>query len=728
MRKRLLIAISFAASAIASLSAGPANVFAAGSAARVVLHGNVSPRAKAEFDVGPSSPSHVMNRMILLLKMDTRKQAQLDQLVSEQHDPSSANYHKWLTPAQFGQKFGRTPQEIATVTHWLVSRGFTINSVSRSGTRINFSGTAADVNRAFDANMHDYRVNGHLRHANSANPSIPSFLASLVAGPVSLSSFPRRPAHTASRRVKVGGAAKPGYTVGGSGSGYLSGGYYLSPGDFAAVYNVTGVYNMGYNGQGITIAIVGQTVADTSMWAKFRSTFGLSANAPKVIIAGTSGKLVDSGQGDEEESDIDVEWAGAVAPAATIDFVSASVSDGGIDTAAQYVVDNALAPIMSLSYDLCESDLGASGNQFYANLWEQAAAEGITVFVASGDNGAYDCVDSRGNPTATRAVNGIASTPYDIAVGGTSLSSSSQYWGTANSTTDVSALSAVPALPEAAWNDWSTSGGWYEWASGGGASTTYAKPSWQACTGVPNDGRRDVPDLSLNADANGVGYLVYTCNDGSSQCASSSYGLYAFGGTSCASPSFAGIMALIEQSLRGQWQGNANSVFYQLASTQYSATSATNTVFNDITSGTNGFVGNNVNQPGYSCTSGYDQVTGLGSIDATNLVLAYQQKFGGLWQGATDYGNGWKWLSWFGYFNTGSPPWIYHEQLGWLYPFGNSPTSIWLWDSQMNSLVWTSQTVFPFVFRARDNSWLYYAKWSSPPSFYNFTTQRWETN
>ncbi len=629
MMKRPLIAICVAASAIACLSVGPANAFAAGSAARVVLHGNVSPRAKAEYDVGPSSPSHVMNRMILLLKMDPRKKARLDRLVAEQHDPSSANYHKWLTPAQFGQKFGRTPQEIATVTHWLVSRGFTIDSVSKSGTRISFSGTAADVNRAFDANMHDYRVNGHLRHANSTNPSIPSFLASLVAGPVSLSSFPRKPAHTASRPVKVGGTAKPGYTVGGSGSGYLSGGYYLSPGDFAAVYDVNGVYNMGYNGKGITIAIVGQTVADTSMWAKFRSTFGLSSNAPKVIIAGASGQLVDSGQGDEEESDIDVEWAGAVAPAATIDFVSASVGDGGIDTAAQYVVDNNVAPIMSLSYDLCESDLGASGNQFYASLWEQAAAEGITVFVSSGDNGAYDCVGRNGYPKGTLAVNGIASTPYNIAVGGTSLSSSSQYWGTTNSSTDVSALSAIPALPEAAWNDWSTSGGWYEWASGGGASNTYSKPSWQACAGVPNDGRRDLPDLSLNADSNGVGYLVYTCNDDSSQCTSNSYGLYAFGGTSCASPSFAGIMALIEQSLTGRRQGNANSVFYQLANTQYSATGATNTVFNDITSGTNGFVGNGTNLPGFSCTSAYDQVTGLGSIDATNLVLAYQQFKGG---------------------------------------------------------------------------------------------------
>ncbi|MDR3568233.1 MAG: S53 family peptidase [Syntrophobacteraceae bacterium] len=716
MIKRALI-VAFA---VACMAFPPTGAFAVGSK-RVVLHGNVNPRANPEFDQGTSDPFLPMNQRILLLKMDPQKQAQLDRLVADQQDSSSANFHKWLTAAQFGQRFGRRPEEIATVTNWLVSQGFTIDSVSKSATMISFSGTAAAINRAFDANMHDYRVNGHLRHANSVDPSIPSALANLVAGPVSLSTFPRKPAHGAGRPLSVGGA-KASYTSGGAGN--LSPGHYLSPGDFAAVYDVNSVYGMGYTGSGITIAIVGQAPPDTSMWAKFQTTFGVPYKTPTVITAGKD-TLTDAGTGDVVESDIDVEWASSVAPAATIDYVTSAISDGGIDTSAQYIVDNNLAPVMSVSYDLCESDLGSSGNQYYSQLWEQAAAEGITVFVASGDSGAYDCVDRSGNPTGTKAVNGMASTPYNVAVGGTSLSDSTNYWSATNSAKDVSALSSIPTIPEVAWNNYSSFD--LEGASGGGASTVYAKPSWQVCPGVPNDSRRDLPDVSLNADPNNVGYLVYTCDDNNSPCSPSSYGLWAYGGTSCASPSFAAIMALIEQGLGGARQGNANTVFYRLGSAQYSGTSASDTVFNDITSGTNGFVGSGLNLTGYSCTTGYDRVTGLGSVDATHLLLAYQG-LGGLWTGATDVGSGWKFLSWFGYFYTDSYPWIYHQSLGWLYPSGTSAGSIWFWDQAMNDYWWTSQTLFPYIYRAGDNTWLYYQKGSNPPLFYNFTKKSWVNN
>ncbi len=638
MRKRLIIAaVVFAVASLAWFSLGARPSFASSGAAvsennRVTLHGNVNPRAKPEFDQGASDPSLPMNGMILLLNIDSQKQAQLDQLVAEQHDPSSANYHRWLTPAEFGQRFGRSPEEIATVKNWLTSHGFTIDSVSKSGTMINFSGTAANVDSAFKANMHDYQVNGHLRHANSINPSIPTALADVVAGPVSLTSFHRKPAHSAARALSVGGKADF-YYAGGSnpGNNLPSPGNYLSPGDFAAIYDVNTIYNsMGYTGKGVTIAIVGQAPADTTMWAKFQSTYGVPYNTPNVIIAGGQAP-VDDGEGDVEESDIDVEWAGAVAPGATIDFVTASVNGGGIDISAEYVVDNKLAPIMSLSYDDCESDLGTKVNQFYNQMWEQAASYGITVFVASGDNGAYDCVDESNDPISPKAVNGMASTPYNVAVGGTSLSGASQYWGTANSSSDVSVLSSIPTMPEVAWNDYSS---YAPYASGGGASTYYAKPSWQVCQGVPNDGKRDLPDVSLNADPDSTAYLVYTCNDDSSVCASNSYGLWAYGGTSCATPAFAGIMALIVQSLGGESQGNANTIFYQLGKTQY-AGSSTSTVFNDITSGNNGFVGSGYNNngktvdwnlPGYSCATGYDQVTGLGSVDATNFVMAYQAK------------------------------------------------------------------------------------------------------
>ncbi len=565
---------------------------------RVILHGNVNPRAKPRFDQGPSDPSLPMNRMILLLKTEPGKQAQLDRLVREQQDPSSSNFHKWLSPDEFGRRFGQSPAQMAIVKNWLLACGFTIDSVSKSGTMINFSGTAAQVDRAFEAHMHDYRVNGHLRHANSVDPSIPSELADLVVGPVSLTNFPHKPTHSKGLPLSVGGAI-PAYTEGGS--------YSLSPGDFAAIYDLNPIYNsMGYNGQGETIAIVGQAPANTSAWATFRSTFGLPPNAPNVMVAGPNTPY-DEGGGDGEESDLDVEWAGAVAPGATIDFVTAAINDGGIDTSAQYVVDNKLAPIMSVSYQFCEPE-NTSEDSFYSGLWEQAAAEGITVFVASGDYGAYACSDIN-SPT----VNGLASTPYNVAVGGTSLSSSPQYWSSTNKANGVSVLTSIPTLPEVAWNSDDGS------ASGGGASSIYPKPAWQVSPGVPSDNRRYIPDVSLNSDPNSVGYRVYTCDDSAGPCAPGSNGFYLFGGTSCASPAFAGIMALVEQSLGGQSQGNANTIFYQLGNAQYGTASSSATVFNDITSGNNGY---GTSLPGFSCTSGFDPVTGLGSVYATALLAA----------------------------------------------------------------------------------------------------------
>lgn len=719
IKRSFLVLPVFAAALLTCLTTGPACFAASEGSAnqnnRVVLTGEVSSKARPEFDQGPTQPATQMSGMILLLKMDPQKQEQLDQLIAEQQDSSSANYHKWLTPAEFGRRFGRSSADIAVVKSWLTSQGLKVDSVSNSCTMINFSGTAAAIDRAFQAHMHDYLVNGRLHHANSVAPSIPGDIADLVTGPASLSDFRRKPAHSPARPLATG-AAKPAYTSGGS--------YSLSPGDFAAIYDVNKIYNsLGYTGKGVTIAVTGQAPADSAMWKEFRTTFGLPSNTVNVIVAGSKTPY-DDGNGDQEESDLDVEWAGAVAPGATIDFVTASVDAGGVDTANEYVVDNDLAPILACSYDSCELSMGSSNP--YTTLWEQAASEGITVFVASGDNGAYDCTDTQGNPI--EGVNGMASSPYDVAVGGTSLSDSSQYWSSTNSSTDVSALSSIPEIPEVAWNDFVISGYTNLEASGGGASSYYSKPSWQVCTGVPSDSRRDLPDISLNSDPDGVGYLVYTCDDDSSACATNSYGQYIFGGTSCATPAFAGIMALIVQSLDGKWQGNANTTFYQLGQAQYDSSSATTKIFNDITSGTNGFVGNGYNLPGYSCTIGYDQVTGLGSVDATNLLLAYQQATG-LWAGAVDLGNGWKYLSWFGYFNTSASPWIYHNSLGWLYPMGTSPDNIWFWDARTNSFLWTSQTEFPYLYSTSYGAWLYYQEWSSNPCyFYNTGTKSWVTD
>ncbi|MFZ0929777.1 MAG: S53 family peptidase, partial [Syntrophobacteraceae bacterium] len=323
---------------------------------------------------------------------------------------------------------------------------------------------------------------------------------------------------------------------------------------------------------------------------------------------------------EDAEADLDVEWSGAVARGATIKFVTSAATNvtKGEALSAQYIVDKNLAPILTECFGECES-MNSIWNAFYNTLWEQAASQGITVVIVSGDIGVYGCdeLDNEGNLVAQAlGVNGFASTPYNIAVGGTTLSTESAYWNPVNSKNGTSALGY---MPEVAWNEWNAQEDMTQYASGGGASSLYPKPAWQVCPGVPNDGARDLPDVSLNADPN-TGYRVYTCTNDTGPCKSNSWSIY--GGTSASAPSFAGIMALIVQSAGGQRQGNFNSVLYQLGNAQYSGASGASAVFHDITSGNNGF---GENFPGYSCTPYYDLVTGLGTVDVTNLLLAFQE-------------------------------------------------------------------------------------------------------
>ena len=615
IKRSVIAAIIFGISSLAGLSICVRSPFAVGNAVmeendRVVLHGTVPPKARPEFDVGPADPSLAMKRTILLLKIAPEKQAELDRLVAEQQDPSSPNFHRWLTPEEFGKRFGRTPEEIGTVKGWLITHGFTIDETAKGGTWINFSGTASDVDLAFHANMHDYQVDGKVRHANSTDISIPRALADLVAGPVSLHNFPHKTVHTPPRRMPETNL-QPGYTEPNGSGGYY---YDLAPGDFAVIYDVNSVYNMGYDGAGVTIAIVERTHPDAAKWNFFRSTFGLPYNPPVVTVNGPDPG--DLGPDEDAEADLDVEWSGAVATGATINFVTSASTNSadGVDLSSQYIVDNNLAPIMSNCFETCEPDLGPTWSAFYYNLWEQAASQGITVFVVSGDSGAYACTNANGVPGGSKAVNGLASTPFNIAVGGTTLSDASAYWSPDNSTYGVSALGYIP---EAAWNNWGLYG--LYWASGGGPSAFWRKPAWQVCPGVPNNGARNLPDVSLDADPY-TGYRVYTCANSTGLCSSNSWSV--IGGTSAASPSLASIMALIVQSSGGKRQGNFNSAFYQLGNAQYSGASGAIAVFHDITSGGNGF---GASLPGYSCAAHYDLVTGLGSVNAANLLLAFQE-------------------------------------------------------------------------------------------------------
>ena len=565
---------------------------------RVTLHGNVHPKARAEFDAGATDATLRMDRMVLTLRPSAPQQTALRQLVADQQDPASPDYHRWLTPEVFGLRFGPTPEDIATVTDWLTSRGFSIDEVAKGRTWVNFSGTVAAVDRAFRTRMHNYQVNGALYSANSQDPSIPRGLSDLVAGVSTLHNFPRRPMHGKVRPLES--SIDPAYNAGGKHS--------LAPGDFAAIYNLNPLYNKGTNGAGQSIAIVGRTHPAASNWSSFRSSFGLSSNPPLVVVNGTDPG--DLGASEDGEADLDVEWSGAVAKNATVTFVvsKSTRSTDGVDLSAQYIVSNNLAPVMSVSFGQCESEMSATENTFYSNLWAQAAAQGISVFVSSGDEGASGCDSGSSSSGTVLGVNGLASTPYNVAVGGTEFNEGAgSYW---NSSNDSSGVSAFGYIPETTWNESGSASTGYcpsdsapcagLWSSGGGVSALYAKPSWQTGSGVPADGMRDLPDVSLTSAIHD-GYRVMT--QGS---------WFRFSGTSASSPSFAGLMALIVQQT-GQRQGNANQRLYQLAAAQGAGGPA---VYHDITTGDNSVPG----LTGYSAGAGYDLSTGLGSVDATQLV------------------------------------------------------------------------------------------------------------
>jgi len=555
--------------------------------ARVVRAGNIHPMARPEFDGGRVAADTRLERMILVLQSDPAQQPALESLLAAQQNPNSPQYRQWLTPEEFGRRFGVSDADLAQVVQWLEDQGFTVEPVPAGHNQIVFSGTAAQVSSAFQTEIHEYRVNGATRHANVSNPSIPAALSGVIGGVVTLHDFQSTPMH-----AHLAPAAAPQYTGGSS--------HYMAPADFSTIYNLAPLYGSSTDGTGQSIAIVARTNIKMSDVTTFRTMFGLPANNPTVVLNGPDPGIVSSGE--QGEAELDSEWSGAVAKGAAIQLVvsgSTNTTDG-VDLSAQYIVNHNLAPVVSLSFGACEQAMGTAENQFWNGLWQQAAAQGMSVFVSSGDSGAAGC-DVSSNSTGTgRAVNGLCSSPYSTCVGGTEFNDTAnpaQYWSASNSSTYGSALSYIP---EVAWNESGTNGGSGLWSSGGGASSVYAKPAWQIGPGVPADGRRDVPDVSLSA-ATHDGYLLSLNGQ-----------LYAAGGTSASAPSFAGLMALVIQR-QGARQGNANPVLYTLASNQSSGGAA---VFHDVISGNNSVPG----VTGYNAGAGYDLVTGLGSVDANQLV------------------------------------------------------------------------------------------------------------
>ena len=579
---------------------------------RTTVPQSVSALVKRSQDKGRLSTDQKLGRMVLLLAPTADQESAAAKLVASQQNSSSPQFHKWLTPAQYGDQFGVAPEDAQKVQQWLQSQGFGVNEVSQSRRFVVFTGTVGQVETAFSTQMHSYSLNKQAFIANSTDIRIPAALAPVVKGVVRLNSDPVTPALKIGDKIPVD--KKTGKIEGAYGQ------HFLGPADFATIYNTQPLLNAGIDGTGQTIAIVTRSSLVQQVYGvdgiqdirDFRVAMGLPANDPEMIVNGDDPLAMS--YNDTVEAMLDITWAGAVAPKAHIVAVaSASNFADGVDASSVYIVDHNVAPIMSVSFGSCEQVIGPVQNAFYSSLWQQASAQGITVFVSAGDNGGAGCDDQSSGYFAQNgvAVNGMASTPYNIAVGGTQFDDTddpSKYWSVTSD--PVTLKSALSYIPEKVWNEssndpFATS----LWAGSGGVSTVYAKPDWQTAAGVPTDGMRDLPDISLAA-AGHTGYAL--CFQ--SSCADPSYVyLYTVGGTSASSPSAAGIMALVLQKMNGQPQGLANYTFYKLASTSG--------VYHDITKGNNKVPDPNGEYTvGYDAGTGYDLATGLGTLDANALV------------------------------------------------------------------------------------------------------------
>jgi len=676
----------------------------------VQLAGNTRPEVKTAADLGAVNDDFPMQHMLLQLRRPMELQEALDKYVEDLSDPQSPNFHKWLTSTEFGEKYGPSEQDREQVTAWLETHGFQVNTIYPSGMMIDFSGTAGQVRAAFHTEIHQLMSKGALHHANTSDPQIPATLAPAVVGIVALHDF--RP-HVMHKRHSELTFNSGGHTE-----------HAIVPADLATIYNLNPLFQQGISGQGQTIVLIEDTDFSTAAdWSTFRSRFGLSGftggSLTTIHPAPPSGpnNCSDPGfvtGGVAEEAILDVEWASAAAPSAKLMMASCSdtftndLNFGGLIALTNLINESSQPPaIVSMSFGECESNMGEAQNAAFNATYQQAAAEGVSVFVASGDEGASEC--DAGGPFSTDGISasGFASTPFNVAVGGTDfgdtfLGETSQFWNATNAANFGSAKSYIPEIPWnescastllARFNGFATTFGsngfcnsslgsnFQQLVGGSGAPSScatgtptdtfkvsgtckgYPKPSWQSVVGNPRDGVRDLPDVSLFAAAFGTwGHFYILCysntSDGGATCGADPSKWSAAGGTSFSSPIMAGIQALVNQ--KNGRQGNPNPVYYKLAARDFGSngSAACNSsngpsgssacTFHDITLGDNAMncmiqfgafncfdpgaivgqaapegtlsLSNTSDELAYPATAGWDFATGLGSVNAANLV------------------------------------------------------------------------------------------------------------
>jgi len=672
---------------------------------RTVLPGNTPPTVLPQFDRGPVADSLQLDGIQLQLRLSPAQEAAAEALADQLQQPGSPQFHQWLTPDQYADQFGVAPDDIAAISTWLQSHGFTVHAASPSRMTIEFSGNASQVREAFGTEIHTLNVNGELHIANVRDPSIPAALAPAIEGIVSLNDF--RP-----HRMVV---PKPQYTFPLGGAPFFG----VVPADIAKIYNFNPLFARGITGQGQTIALVNDSdVYNANDWVTFRTTFGLNGYGGGSLTTVHPGGCADPGvnvNGDDGEAALDVEWASAAAPSADLllaTCASTTSTFGGLIAIQRLVNQNKVPPIISYSYGQCEVQNGAALNAAYKAVYLRAVLEGVSVFVAAGDWGAATCdLGTPGPAQSGVSVNGFASTAYNVAVGGTDFGdtvtgTNADYWSPANGATYGSALSYVPEIP---WNDTcastllssalgyatpygangfcaSTIGSLFlqPVAGGGGPSNCaigasdlgfippspsymgpvptpsngtcrgWEKPRWQQVLGNPNDGVRDLPDVSLFA-GNGLWSHAYVfCNSDPATglpCVGAPSNWALAGGSSFATPIMAGMQALVNQVWHDR-QGNPAPNYYALAREEYGMRSnnacasfvaggpASTCTFHDVTAGDNDVdctgpydcfnpaqalagvlsLSDGSYRPAFTAGVGWDFSTGIGTVNAANLV------------------------------------------------------------------------------------------------------------
>jgi Pro-kumamolisin, activation domain/MBG domain (YGX type) len=677
----LLSALVTSGSLAAYAQSSPRITQAIDQRAYVTLSGNTRPEANTLNVRGPLAASYPVDHILLFLQRSPEQEAAVDQFITSLNDKNSPNFHKWLTPDEYGQRFGVDESDVQQVTNWLQSQGFQVNQVYPNRMVIDFSGTASQIQQAFRTQMASLTVGGQAHIANMSDPQVPAALAPVIKGIASLNDFRPHAHHISAADYTFAGCTTTTSHPTEPGTCYA-----MTPQDNQTIYNLNPLYTAGYSGQGQTIALIEDTdtYGGTADWNTYRSTFGLATAYPSGSYTRIFPGCTNPGaNGDDGEAAIDVEVASAIAPSAAIELVacpSGAVTFGGQIALLNLI--NGAGPypgVVSVSYGVCESANGNGGNYAFYQTYQQAAAQGISVFTSSGDEGESGCsrdFTAGANYTVTSlGVSGWGGTPYDVSVGGTDFEdvynakfggpALSTYWNPTNTSGFGSAKQYVPEIP---WNDAcgsvlianyahgsfntysasptgfcnvspgnSTSGYLVAAAGAGGASNCatgaggtgqssylqslpncqgYSKPSFQtgaalnggnAVYGVPSDGVRDVPDVSMFA-ANGVwGHYEIVCwsdpaytSSGSAPCTGAPSTWSGFGGTSVASPTMAAVQALVNQKTAQTW-GNPLSYYYQIGQSEYGTAGgsflgtscnasgtggpASGCVFNDVTQG-----------------------------------------------------------------------------------------------------------------------------------------------